>query len=263
MQLLRKIIIIWSFIFLCSIFLIDNNPAFSDEKRIFSVGWEPWAPYLFENEQKNITGLDADLLKMIINKMNCETKFHNIPWKRLLSYVRRGHIDLATGASKTSEREEYANYSDSYRTESTVLFVLKGYSSKYPFKKLSDIKKSKFQLGVTNGYYCGEEFEKLMKDDAFKKHVQGVINDNTNIKKALRGRIDGYIGDKYAGIAAIKEEGARNQFEIHPMNIFSTDIYVLFSKKSTTKDELNRFNKALKILKENGELDDMLKKYIN
>ena len=227
----KKSIFVLSFILLYLSFFCGINPAFSSEKRIFSIGWEPWTPYLFENEQKVLTGLDADLIRMIIHKMNCEAKFKQLPWKRHLAYVERGQIDFATGASKTSEREVYANFSDAYRTESTVLFVLKGSSPKFPFKQLSDIKNSEFQLGITNGYFYGETFAELLKDKDFKKHIQGVSSDTINIKKVLKKRVDGFIGDIFAGVAALKEAGVRNKFEIHPMPVSSSDIFVMFSKK--------------------------------
>jgi len=185
-------------------FVLGSLPVFSEE-RIFTIGWEPWEPYQFINKEKQLTGLDVELISIIAQQMNCKISYTQLPWKRTLSYVERGQLDLAAGASKTSEREVYAFFSNPYRDESNVIFVLKGVSQKFPFKQLSDIKNSSFQLGITIGYHYGEAFSALMKDDAFKKHVQGVPNEPVNIMKTLKHRVHGYIGDIYAGIASFKK----------------------------------------------------------
>ena len=247
----------------CLCFVWCINPAFSDEKRTFTIGWEPWDPYAFINDQKVLTGLDVELVTMIVNKMGSEISYKQLPWKRHLAYVERGQIDLAAGASKTPEREAYALFSDGYRQESTVLFVLKGGIAKYPFKQLSDITNSKFQLGVTNGYFYGDTFAELLKDKNFKKHVQGVASDSINIKKTLKQRVDGFLGDIYAGVAALKEAGVREQFEIHPVAVSSADVYIMFSKKTSTPDDVKLFNQTMKSLKDNGELGKIIKKYID
>ncbi|MBF0452213.1 MAG: amino acid ABC transporter substrate-binding protein [Candidatus Magnetomorum sp.] len=249
-------------VFLCICFLGAINPVFSAEKRTFSIGWEPWTPYQYEDEQKNLNGLDVELVKTIIKNMNCDIVYKQLPWKRHLAYIERGEIDLAAAASKTPEREAYSLFSLAYRKESTVIFVLKGGSQKYPLKQLADIKNSTFQLGITNGYFYGETFAELMKDDDFKKHVQGVASDTINIKKVLKNRVNGFIGDIYAGVAALKEAGVRSQFEIHPMPVYSSDVYIMFSKKTSTPEDVDKFNQTLKILKENGALEKIFKKYI-
>jgi len=237
--------------------------AFSEDKMTYKIGWEPWKPYQFKNEQRELTGLDVELGKAIIHKMNCTTKYIKLPWLRQLAYVRQGTIDMVAGASKTSERQVYAYFSNFYRNESNVIFVLKGTTKKYPFKHLSEIKNTRFHLGITNGYHYGETFAELMKDATFKKHIQGVPSDNVNIKKTLRNRVHGFIGDIYAGIAALKKEGVRDQFEIHPVPVSSSTIHMMFSKKSCTQKDVDLFNIALKQLKENGHLESIFRKYTN
>ena len=73
--------------------------------------------------------------------------------------------------------------------------------------------------------------------------------------------MNGFIGDIYAGIAMLKKEGVRDRFEIHPVPVSSAKIHVMFSKKSCTQKEVDRFNKALKKLQDNGHLKNIMSKY--
>jgi polar amino acid transport system substrate-binding protein len=252
-----KLLIIMGLLF----FFIMNIKAFSAENASFTIGWEPWMPYQYTNDQKQLTGLDVELVKAIIHEMNCSLTYTQLPWLRLLAFVKQGRIDLAAGASKTLERQEYAYFSSPYRNESNVMFVLKGTAKKYSFKHLSDIINTRFQLGITNGYYYGETFAKLLKNAAFKKHIQGVPSDMINIKKTLKNRVNGFIGDIYAGIASLKKEGVRDQFEIHSVPVSSAKIHIMFSKKACKQKDVDRFNKALNKLQKNGHLKSIVKKY--
>jgi len=242
-------------------FLLLRMEAFSTDKNEFAIGWEPWMPYQFINEQRQLTGLDVELVKAIVQEMKSTFKYTKLPWLRQLAYVKQGTIDMVAGASKTPERQEYAFFSNFYRDESNVVFVLKGTAKKYPFKHLLDIKNTKFQLGITSGYHYGDAFAELLKDPEFKKHIQGVPTDYINIKKTLRNRVNGFIGDIYAGIAMLKKEGVRDRFEIHPFPVSSAKIHVMFSKKSCTQKVVDRFNKALKKLQDNGHLKNIINKY--
>jgi len=252
-----KLLIIIAFLF----FFILNIKAFPTDKTAFTIGWEPWNPYQFQNDQGQLTGLDVELVKAIIHEMNCTIKYLKLPWLRQLAYVRQGTIDMVAGASKIAERQEYAFFSNDYRNESNVIFVLRGTAQKYPFKHISEIINSSFQLGITNGYHYGDSFAELLKNAEFKKHIQGVPSDAVNIKKTLRNRVNGFVGDNYAGIAALKKEGVRDQFEIHSVPVSSAKIHIMFSKKSCKQKDVDRFNKALKTLKNNGHLKSIIKKY--
>jgi polar amino acid transport system substrate-binding protein len=264
MPFIQTNIIKWFCLFLlCFYTVILITPAFSLDKKTYTIGWEPWNPYQYKNKQKVLTGLDVELVTTIIHQMNCDINYKEIPWKRLLVYIERGKVDLAAGASKTPEREKYAYFSDGYRKEMTALFVLKGGVQKYNFKQLSDIKNSDFQLGITNGYFYGDFFASLMNEKEFKKHIQGVASDTINIKKVLKDRVQGFLGDIYAGVSAMKEAGVREKFEIHPMPVSSADVYIMFSKKTSKLEDVKLFNQTLKKLKENGTLDNILRQYID
>jgi len=253
---IKSIIQVWSII----IFMFFSvYPASSTEKKLFTIGWDPWIPYQHINEKGRLVGLDIEMVQTIFKGMGCRLEYKEIPWKQLLPAVKRGQIALASGASKSAERMAYAYFSDAYRTESVVLFIRKG--EQKSLKHISDIIDSDLLIGILNGNYYGQEFENLMKNNQFSAHVQSVKHDEINIKKTLNKRIDGFLSDLYAGISAINKEGVFNRFDIHPVPICSSDIHVMFSKKKCLPHDVSRFNYELKKLEKKGSLTQIIHKY--
>ncbi|MBF0103669.1 MAG: amino acid ABC transporter substrate-binding protein [Desulfobacterales bacterium] len=235
--------------------------VFSGDLKNLSIGWEPWEPYQYEKDQK-VTGLDIDLVTAILDSFQCKLNLKKLVWKRHLEFLEMGEIDLAAGASITPDREKFAYFSNAYRTESAVLYVRKGESSKYSFSKLEDIVGTPFKLGITRDYYYGEDVKKLMENPKAKHQIEEVHQNDLNFKKLLTKRIDGFLSDPIAATFGLRNEGVLDQVEVHPLFIFSNDIYIMFSKKSTTPEIVKVFNDNLAKLKANGTIDQILNRYL-
>jgi len=227
------------------------------------MGWEPWFPYQFENDNNQLTGLDVDLMVAIVKQMGYELIVKKLAWKHQLRSIDLGNLDFSPGASKTPEREKFAYFSSPYRTESVKMFIKKGVAKEYPFKKLSDLVGTKFKLGVTRDYYYGEDFKILNDDKEFQKRLRWSTNDGLNYKKIVNNAIDGCLADYFSALGTIKQEGYMDQIEIHPIKIYETDIHVMFSKISTSPKIVTAFNQALEEIKKNGIYDQIVDKYLN
>ena len=101
---------------------ISANHAAAQE---LTLGWEDWQPYQYQDSNQNVTGLDIELMRAILDNMDDRVTLTELPWKRHLNNVEAGRTDLAASASKTPEREQYAFFSDAYRTESAVMYIRK------------------------------------------------------------------------------------------------------------------------------------------
>jgi polar amino acid transport system substrate-binding protein len=238
---------------------ISAGPTFAEE---LSLGWEDWQPYQYMDSSENVTGLDIELSQAIFGNFDYQLTLEEMPWKRHLINVREGRTDLAASASKTPEREEYALFSDPYRTESAVMYVRKEDAGKYNFNKLEDIIGTEFKLAVTRGYYYGEAFDELKKNPEFMNNIREV-NDNQLAQRQLSlSRVDGFLEDPIAATLELKEEGLLDKVEIL-MPIYSDNIYIMFSKKSVSPDIVKAFNSSLEELRENGVYDQIMNKYLN
>ena len=256
---LKKFLIYSFFIVGISMFMNANQVEAKSE---FSLGWEPWPPFQYEDETKQLTGFDIELITTIMENAGLKVSYRNTPWKRLLFEVQSGRMDMAGAASKTKEREEFAFFTNPYRKETIVLFVQKGQSHKYKFKTLEQLTKSNFKLGVANGYYYGEKYAELIKNPIFKGKVQTVNKDELNIRKLMKNRIDGFLMEPVAATAMLKKLSLLDKAEILPVPIYSDNIFAIFSKASTSTEVVKKFNKSLKELKANGKYDQIVGKYI-
>ena len=227
----------------------------------FSVGWELWYPYQFHNKEKQLTGVDIEIFNLIAQKTNISFSYVELPWKRHLNYIKTGMVDIAFGASFTEERAKTALFSIPYRQETVNLFVKKGKASTIKLTKLSDIIHNEFLIGVEQGYYYGDEYQQLIDNPAFKSRIDVVIDIEQNISKLMEGHLDGFLADPITMQAFAKKYHMENEFEIHSLPIYQSDIHIMLSKKTCNLAQLSIINEAIASLKQDGTLTKIIKRW--
>ncbi|MDP7592305.1 MAG: transporter substrate-binding domain-containing protein [Litorilituus sp.] len=227
----------------------------------FSVGWELWYPYQFTNKNNVLTGLDIEVFNLISKKANMSISYFELPWQRHLMYIKSGMTDIAFGASFTESRGETAYFSLPYREEIVNLFVKKGTKQTIHLTKLSDLIGSKYLIGVENGYYYGEEYQKLETIPEFISSINGVLDIKQNVKMLMKGHIDGFLADPITMQSFVKKNKLQNEFEIHPLPVYKSDIFIMLSKKTCTVDDLAKINEAILALQKNGEMADIIQNW--
>lgn len=230
----------------------------SAQQQPLSVGWELWYPYQYHNDKQQLVGLDFEIFNAIIKEANFSVNYTELPWKRHLHYIKTGVMDIAMGASMTKERNTYAYFSLPYRKETVKLYVKKGNAEKMRLSNLDELAGSPYMLGVEGGYYYGEDFNRLIKQTKFQAQINEVIDIEENVQLLLKGHIDGFLVDPVTMKAFVSKYKMQGEFEPHSMSIYSDDIYIMFSKKITNKQTVNSINDAIKKLKENGRIEQII-----
>tara|TARA_Y100000996_G_C22396969_1_gene591568 strand:+ start:103 stop:864 length:762 start_codon:yes stop_codon:yes gene_type:complete len=247
-------------VFIFIVFSLSNSFGNCNKEKVI-LGYDDWRPYQY-TEAGKITGLDVDLLSAILKSTGCPFKLKSIGWKAHLRELKKGRVHLAPGASMTDERKKFAFFSESYRTESVVMFVRKENLNKFKPSSLKDLIGKKFKLGVVRGNFNGDEFEKLKKNAGFKKILLEMSSEGQLYKMLRKGRVSGVLADRYSGFAYLKKLKLGDQIVKHPLKVYSTNIHVMFSKKSVDKGFVEVFNKNLQKLKNNGQYKNILNKYL-
>ena len=130
-------------------------------------------------------------------------------------------------------------------------------------KILKDLNSLKgFRLGVNRGNWYGEDFEKLKEDPLYKNIIKETTKEIQLYKMLKKKRLSGILVDKYSGFSFLKKLNYGKSIIQHPIKIYSDDIFVMFSKKSVKKSFVRRFNLNLQKIKESGQYQKILKKYI-
>jgi polar amino acid transport system substrate-binding protein len=230
------------------------------EKMKLMMGWQSFTPFTYQDKNNILTGLDIEIITLILSSAGYEVKYKEIPWARSLKWIEDGKIHIGASAMKTPEREAYAYFSAPYYKETYVLFVRKGESSKYPLKNLHDIIGSSFRLGVMRASLYGVEFDRLMKDPAFSRHVEEVTTDEQNHKKLLAKRFDGFIQEYSTMSTNGKIFGIFEKIE--PLFVIEENyLHVMFSKQTTTPEIVRLFNAGLEKIQRDGTYQKIFKKY--
>ena len=230
---------------------------------------KPWRIGIYENNpfQDYINGqpfgIEVDIIKKVATKLNCKVEFSNIPWKRQFVEAQSGKIDIIMGAAKRKEREDYLYYLWPYINEpSTIVFLEKNANkfNNFSLKNLTN-DKSNLSIGVVIGVVYSDEYEELLKNENFTKHLAFTTKSESNIKKLITNRVDANI---YPDINEVKY--LIKKFNIKEKLVMLTlnkedFVYFTYSKKTfTSKNAQIIDNEIQKMIKENI-IEKMMSKY--
>lgn len=242
--------------------VVHNEPAKTEEPACnLTMGWDPWEPYQYLTPDNKVRGLEIDLISSIAKEAGCTIKFVQNDWMRLLKGIRNGSIDMLGGASKTASREKFAIFSDPYRRESFVLYIRSDQQEEFFGKSLQQLIENKFMLGVTEDYMYGDEVLDMQDNQNVVGQIIGVPITEMNYFNLLQHQIDGFLEDPFVAAYTIKRKGLSEKIVATSIEFESGDVSFMFSKASVTPATVEAFNRGLKVIKESGTYDEILKKY--
>jgi polar amino acid transport system substrate-binding protein len=269
-------------IFLMVLFF-NSNTAFSienDEERVESCdiennkailisGWFDWEPYQYtkiSNNQEILTGMDLALMKRVFKEVGSEVIIDRVSWDKHIQDIKTGQRDIATGATYTRDRAEFAFFSDPYRYEENVLIISKQTEKSLAFDNipelLAQIRAQNFRLGVLDGgIYADESINNFIMDRSNADIIVKSNDDIENIKNLLKGSIDGFIVDRLVGASVVLKFNAESDVREVDLKI-KTPISFMLSKKTNTPEFMNEVNKSISKIKNSGEFDEISREYL-
>lgn len=209
-----------------------------------SADYPPYEDY--DTTSGEIVGFDIDLANYIAKELNFEVEVKDIDFNGLIPALQSERVDfIMSGMTPNPEREKNADFTDIYFEAVHTIVSKKGSN----FKTLEDLK------GKKVGVQLGSIQEGKLKE------AEGIdvvsLNKIPEIIQELKSnRIDAaVIEDTVAkGYTAAN---ADLQFSVIENN-GNTGSAVAFPKGSPYVDD---FNKVIKEMKENGEMEKLIKKW--
>ena len=228
------------------------NSAFSQDKTL-NFGTVNWQPYFAESLENG--GVMTEITTEAFKRTGWDYNLKFMNWNRAMGLAEKGKLDGVQGAYYNDERAKIFMYTDEITSANIVIFQKKGAGISY--NSLEDLKG--YTFGILRGWAYPEDFVKaeyLEKEETDKPEA--------NILKLLKGRVDLIVGDKlvtqdfaneYYPDQADRIEALEPPLEEKPLHVIVT------KKLPNHADIVRDFNKGLKMLKEDGTFDKIMKKH--
>ncbi|HEU0072303.1 MAG TPA: TRIC cation channel family protein [Alphaproteobacteria bacterium] len=251
-----------------------NHPVAAQDapaqKRVLRSGWYLWDPYQFQETRASelrLTGLDIELTRAIAETAGYGVSYEYVGWSQHLADLRAGDRDMAAGANYTPERAAFYHYSVPYRTETNVLYLPPGASSRY---KIGDVpalltllQSGSFRLGVIKGYLYGDDtLDAFIADPANGDKFVMVDNDYDNFRNLVDKKTDGFLVDRIVGATTAWRGNWRKSVEEYPRLQLSHPIHLVFSKVSVAPEEVAVINQAIAKLQDSGAFSRIVSNYM-
>ena len=238
-------------------------PAPAAEPCTLRVGWEPYAPYTFADENGEVTGADIELIGAIAEQIGCVIVPVELPWARIVKEVEQGTLDVSTSTSRTPEREQWALFSQPYRDTEIAIYVRRGETPRFALRGLADIPGQRLRLGVIVDYYYGAAVAEASADPAFAAWLDGAPDYPTNIRKLVNGRIDGFLVEDVAVVEAeLARMGLGDAVERYPLRIPGEKLHFMFSRETVEPDLVGRVDASIDRMRADGRLGAITAKYL-
>lgn len=206
-------------------------------------------PYEF-HDGGEIVGIDVEIAEAIAEKLGMTLEIEDIAFDSIIPEVDSGKADIGlAGMTVSEDRLKNVDFSEPYTTASQVIIV----------KNESDIagpddlagKYIGVQLGTTGDIYASDYEEEGSTIERYSKGFEAV-------QAMMQGKIDAVVIDlEPAKVFVSENEGIKILDEA-----LTVEEYAIAVKKGNT-ELVEKLNGALAELKDSGELQAIIDKYIS
>lgn len=229
--------------------------AFGSE--VLRIATDVWLPYEnISNEQA--PGFSTEVIAQVLSEMGVKSKTREYPWARALKDVYEGKRDALYTGFWTAERASYCYYPEEpLAREKWLFFVRSADADELSFSSYDELKDRR--IGILRGASVTEEFWEFVKEHG---NYELVKTDKVNFKKLEKGRLD-YVVTSYSnGVMLVKEMGLASKIQPLPSPVIKEDdLYIIFSKKTTKREFVERFSTALRAFKKTKAYSAIHEKY--
>lgn len=234
---------------------VAQSSSDSADVKTVSAGKFTWAtnaefePYEYREGDK-VVGIDAELADAIAKKLGLEAEVEDMAFDSIIPAVTSGKADVGlAGMTASEDRKVSVDFSDTYVEAGQVIIVKKG----------SDIKDASGLSGKTVGVQLGTTGDLYVSDPQNVENVtvQQFPKGADAVEALKTDKIDAVVIDNQPA-----KKFVENNSDIEILDEPLTQESYAIAVAKDNKQLLDAVNKALAELKESGELDSILNKYL-
>lgn len=207
-----------------------------------------YPPFSFIKNDE-IVGFDIDIAREVLKRIPINFKIRNMPFDALLPAIQLGTIHvIAAGMTPTKDRARIVNFSMPYFTGDPLVLIS---TANNDYRKIAPLKEK--TIIVNEGFTA----------DFFVSNIEGqnvlrlpTVSEAFLALQANRG--DAYVTARSAVQAFFKKHGKEN-YSIVPLENTQEQYALMIGKKYP--ELLEKINKALKEMKEDGTIAQLKQKW--
>lgn len=195
-----------------------------------------------------IIGIDAEFAAAIAEKLGMELKIEDMAFDSIIPAVQGGKADIGVaGMTVDEDRKTQVDFTDTYYTGRQVIIVKEDSTIAGPDDLAG--KKIGVQQGTTGDIYTTDDYG----DENIERFNKGM----EAVQALQQGKVDAVVIDDQPAKTFVEENEGLKILETE----YVEEEYAIALKKGN--DELlEKINKAIKELKEDGTFDKIVAKYI-
>jgi polar amino acid transport system substrate-binding protein len=235
---MKKLIVL----IISNIFILTNSLG----EELFHILTDNYPPISFEENSK-VLGIATEIISEAFQREKIKHDFEVLPWARAYNDALKKENTAVFATYRTSEREALFKWVGPVVDLSWTLFALK--SSNIKAKKIEDLKE--YEIGGC----IGEAFSDFLISKGFI--LQLVSEHIRNIIKLQHKRIDLWATDDLIGW----EISNKQKIAIKTVLTVKKQPLYLALNLATKNSVVNKLNQSLINMKNNGFIENILKKY--
>lgn len=208
-----------------------------------------YPPYYHQLENGQASGIIVDLARKILASAQVEAKFHFVPAKRILFEIQSDRPAASLGWFKTSERQQFANFSlPIYANRPAEVFLLRENELKFrPYDSLEGLLQSgQFFLGRVQGFSEGPRVDAMLAK--YEHKTVQVAADTVRLLKMLESRRFDFmlLPPEEVDILLQAAQTSRDKFTLRAMNdIPQGNLRYIMYSKAVGQDLIRRIDQAI------------------
>ena len=218
----------------------------------FNLFTEDNPPLSYIDKSDNISGIAVEIVREMLKELNYQDNIKLKPWARSYKLIQTKPNIALFAMTRLPQREKLFKWVGPIIYGGMALYAKK--DSNIKIDSLEDVKKQHLIIGT----YKNDVGELYLKKQGFT-NLESVHDDDLNIKKLIKGRIDLWS----AGVFQAKEKAKKLNLDTKIKKVFTinqSSLYIAFSK-DTKDSEITKWQEALLKIQKNGIYQTILKKY--
>ena len=232
--------------------LLSSAPPGRTEERV-SLATLNWAPYVGRDLPD--LGFTSEIVRRAFERAGYRVEITFMPWARVLRRVARGDSDAMYPAYHSADRARTFALSNPFAWSYLVFY--KRVEAEIDYTRLRDLEG--YRIGVVRGYVNSPAF-----DRAGYLTKEPTDNDESNLRKLLRGRIDLAVIDLYTARHLLEHRIPGGAGRLEPLEppLQVKPLFLGVSKRVPAyRTVVADFNRALSGMTSEGVLEEIRRKH--